>query len=551
MKYFSLDTVVAAYKANKGITKNKFWGLLAILSSLDKVAKPAVSYDFSTAMVSEFLEQLFFVDDDKRNYSSDSTWNIMLSNQWVAKVSDQMFSKTPNIYDIAVWYFRLKPFDDGITPKDIISLFLTESNISLEDAKKLFDFTAKELSFSDTLYFESELFRRSGLTGADKSVTFESDTVKARPGELARAPFIQTLYAGQSTLECLIITPFKFSDYYQAKGILSESQVLSNQTIYYGSPGTGKSFKVKKYLKDNNIPEDYIFRTTFHPDSDYASFVGGYKPVTEEGKITYKFVPQSFTEAYVKAKKCTEQVYLVIEEINRGNCAQIFGDLFQLLDRKNGVSEYPIKGEADLIKYLNEECGIPGDTLSLPANLNIIATMNTSDQSLFPMDSAFKRRWDWKYIPTTPPTDEDKTFELKVIKVGDFEYSWKEFLKAVNEKIYAATRSEDKQLGYWFVKTGDDNKISISDFVSKVVFYLWNDVFKDLGPKDCNPFTIEVDGKKSLMSFNSFFELGIDNNITESIGVLHTFLKNFNLTPDVDKEVQKAQDASNSEGPQA
>ncbi len=242
---------------------------------------------------------------------------------------------------------------------------------------------------------------------------------------------------------------------------------------------------------------------------------------------------------------------MVIEEINRGNCAQIFGDLFQLLDRKNGVSEYPIKGEADLIKYLNEECGIPGDTLSLPANLNIIATMNTSDQSLFPMDSAFKRRWDWKYIPTTPPTDEDKTFELKVIKVGDFEYSWKEFLKAVNEKIYAATRSEDKQLGYWFVKTGDDNKISISDFVSKVVFYLWNDVFKDLGPKDCNPFTIEVDGKKSLMSFNSFFELGIDNNITESIGVLHTFLKNFNLTPDVDKEVQKAQDASNSEGPQA
>ncbi len=426
--------------------------------------------------------------------------------------------------------------------------------------------------------------------------------------------------------------------------IVTNTSPINNgmQIIYYGSPGTGKSFKVKKYLKDRNVPEDYIFRTTFHPDFDYASFVGSYKPVSNKGSwtntkltkediinlffdskdedkypksikarywyealyhtedirrlgltpeiiadeldklgfdktrythelsclfkiydwlkessligtnaITYKFVPQAFTEAYVKAKKCTEQVYLVIEEINRGNCAQIFGDLFQLLDRKNGVSEYPIKGEADLIKYLNEKCGIPGDTLSLPANLNIIATMNTSDQSLFPMDSAFKRRWDWKYIPTTPPKDEDKTFELKVIEVGDFEYSWKEFLEAANARIYAATRSEDKQLGYWFVKTGDDNKISISDFVSKVVFYLWNDVFKDLGPKDCNPFTIEVDGKKSIMPFNSFFELDSENNITENIGVLHTFLKNFNLTPDVAKEIQEAQDASNLEGPQA
>ncbi len=277
-----------------------------------------------------------------------------------------------------------------------------------------------------------------------------------------------------------------------------------------------------------------------------------------KNEIIYEFVPQAFTEAYVKAKKCTEQVYLVIEEINRGNCAQIFGDLFQLLDRKNGVSEYPIKCEADLIKYLNEECGIEGDTLSLPANLNIIATMNTSDQSLFPMDSAFKRRWDWKYIPTMPPANEDKLLEFhqegnkdKGLNVGDFVYSWKKFLEAANARIYAATRSEDKQLGYWFVKTGDDNKISISDFVSKVVFYLWNDVFKDLGPKDCNPFTIEVDGKKSIMPFNSFFELDSENNITENIGVLHTFLKNFNLTPDVAKEIQEAQDASNLEGPQA
>ncbi len=324
------------------------------------------------------------------------------------------------------------------------------------------------------------------------------------------------------------------------------------QVIYYGSPGTGKSWKVKNEVL-SGINDNYIFRTTFHPDSDYASFVGGYKPVTKGEKIIYKFVPQTFTDAYIKAKKNEgEQVYLVIEEINRGNCAQIFGDLFQLLDRKDGVSEYPIKGDADLIKYLNEECDIPECTISLPSNLNIIATMNTSDQSLFPMDSAFKRRWDWKYIPTTPPVNEDRLFHFqdKGLQLGEFEYSWKEFLNAANERILTATRSEDKQLGYWFVKTSDDNKISISDFVSKVVFYLWNDVFKDLGPKECNPFTIEVDGKKSVLSFNSFFEFDIDNKITENIGVLHTFLKNFKLTPDLDKAVRKAQVANNLKGPQ-
>ena len=335
------------------------------------------------------------------------------------------------------------------------------------------------------------------------------------------------------------------------------------QTIYFGSPGTGKSHKVKTdVLKE--VPEEQIFRTTFHPDSDYASFVGCYKPVChsakgaqEASRISYEFSPQVFTKAYCKAwKNPDRQIYLVIEEINRGNCAQIFGDLFQLLDRKDGVSEYPIDADTDLRLYLETELakaedgetdgsrGIEGGKLSLPSNLNILATMNTSDQSLFPMDSAFKRRWEWKYIPTAAPKGKDRQMELAIentietkdgrkINAGNYEYSWKDFLTKINDKILNVTHSEDKQLGYWFVKPDDGtDNISIGSFVSKVVFYLWNDVFKDMGARDTNPFTIKVNGKNELMSFNSFFEENTEGEVVENLGVLHTFLTNVGLTPE-------------------
>ena len=432
----------------------------------------------------------------------------------------------------------------------------------------------------------------------------------------------------------------------------------SKQTIFYGSPGTGKSWTVQNDILDG-VKDDFIFRTTFHPDTDYSAFVGCYKPIKKKventkrvlsaedlaaiyvrdvvptehlktghieprikfgieyceyfggslgkydinnvlelagielatgciedrvgmtyvkygvsvglkldaqkntGTITYDFVPQVFTEAYIKAwQNPTEQVYLVIEEINRGNCAQIFGDLFQLLDRKKGISEYPVKAETALAEYLSNVLegdaaeGIRDGKLSLPANLNIIATMNTSDQDLFPMDSAFKRRWDWKYIPTTPPADKSRTMELSfkdktttkygtTIDAGDYEYDWTEFLEKINEKIQNATHSDDKQLGFWFVKTEEGaEEITISSFVSKVVFSLWNDVFKDMGAKDSNPFTIKVDGKNVVMSFNSFFEMNSFGQIVENIGVLHTFLRNVGVEPKVKKAIADAQDAA-------
>ena len=266
---------------------------------------------------------------------------------------------------------------------------------------------------------------------------------------------------------------------------------LALQQIYYGAPGTGKSYRIKKLLKKMDVHKGNIFRTTFHPDSDYSSFVGAYKPtmkpvddkykavVGKDEEIAYSFVPQTFIKAYTQAyKKPNENVYLIIEEINRGNCAQIFGDLFQLLDRDdNGVSEYPIKADSDLKMYLEEELenhpdGIKDGELCLPSNLYIWATMNTSDQSLFPIDSAFKRRWDWEYEPIKYKNKD------WVIEIAGNKYSWISFQRIINDMIFEATNSEDKMLGDYFVKPCN-NIISEKQFVNKVLFYLWNDVCKD------------------------------------------------------------------------
>lgn len=358
------------------------------------------------------------------------------------------------------------------------------------------------------------------------------------------------------------------------------------QQIYYGAPGTGKS----KTIKDLTFGESVI-RTTFHPDSDYASFVGTYKPITEEvtlrdcyGKkvideetnevvkeerIAYKFIPQAFLEAYVKAWKklgANKKQFLIIEEINRGNCAQIFGDLFQLLDRNEyGFSDYPIVADKDMQKYLEKEFEgweitnkdeinqlygeanmvnliMKGERLVLPSNLYIWATMNTSDQSLFPIDSAFKRRWDWKYVPIREGRDKETNAPLNwYINTGDKQYKWWSFISKVNELIGSLTNSEDKKLGYFFCKA-KDGEIDADLFVSKVIFYLWNDVFKDYGFDD-KDFQDE-EGK--ILSFDRFYE---DKNgkTNVDIAIVKQFLENLGVDEFISEEGEEYINANEDE----
>lgn len=307
----------------------------------------------------------------------------------------------------------------------------------------------------------------------------------------------------------------------------------SLQQIFYGAPGTSKSTTIKRIIGDCQQ-----HRITFHPDTDYSNFVGCYKPTkeTDGTDITYEFVAQTFVKAYIEAwKKLVEddnekRVFLIIEEINRGNCAQIFGDLFQLLDRDdNGYSDYEIEPDADLQRYLEkafaDSPAVPqmiakGKIMQLPPNLYIWATMNTSDQSLFPIDSAFKRRWEWKYLPIK---NDGKGH---IIRVDDTRaYDWWEFLNAVNNRIEKLTEQEDKQLGYWFAKPNTGVEISVDRFVSKVVFYLWNDVFKDFAKDANSPFVIKgADEKRHELKFNMFFDK-YGNAIPEIVAIFIEGLK--------------------------
>ena len=347
----------------------------------------------------------------------------------------------------------------------------------------------------------------------------------------------------------------------QASTDKSNSQKGVLQQIFYGAPGTGKSHTIKEETK-----EEDVIRITFHPDTDYSSFVGAYKPTTtllpicdelgqpmkigstvlHKEQIVYEFVAQSFLQAYVNAWKKydkDDKQYLVIEEINRGNCAQIFGDLFQLLDRNDyGFSDYPIKADADMKRQLQKAFAglaieqsdkinaiyegkdivsqvLNGDILLLPNNLYIWATMNTSDQSLFPIDSAFKRRWDWTYMPIS---NAEKHW---VIGVDGNNYDWWQFLEKINEKIGSTTNSEDKKLGYFFCKA-QNGIISAKAFVGKVIFYLWNDVFKDYEFVDA--IFNDVDGSK--LSFEKFYTSeGLMSEIVE--GKVELFLKNLKIEP--------------------
>ena len=326
---------------------------------------------------------------------------------------------------------------------------------------------------------------------------------------------------------------------------------LPLQQIFYGAPGTGKSNTIKRTVDDQG---KICFRTTFHPDSDYSTFVGCYKPTmkhstitkdgvtTREEKIVYRFEPQAFTNAYVQAWNSKEKVYLVIEEINRGNCAQIFGDLFQLLDRKNGESEYPINADTALADYLqvaladSNRDDIPAEVksgmkLKLPSNLYIWATMNTSDQSLFPIDSAFKRRWDWTYIPIK---QHDEGYRIKIDTVT---YDWWGFLEKINQVIGDTTSSEDKKLGYFFVKA-EDKEIGADKFVSKVLFYLWNDVFKNYGFD--NPIFSRGENKK--FAFSDFFT----KEGAPETSMVNQFLRKLDETIDKENSFEKIPDVNDS-----
>ncbi len=400
---------------------------------------------------------------------------------------------------------------------------LNGSSLSEDEKRKLQSLSMDETSKSYLERFMTDYSWWNGAKTIDRGDFYVSPILNCAKLVNASQSYIADLCAFLADKKDLVDAIIHSAEEVSTKK--SDNQNLrALQQIYFGAPGTGKSHEIKSQIQKHKS-----FRITFHPDTDYSSFVGAYKPTSvevpmlttlgekaipvkdmegnplTENKIIYTYVKQAFLNAYIEAwkeqeKETPQPVYLVIEEINRGNCAQIFGDIFQLLDRNsNGFSDYAIVPDADLSRHVKkdleklvivnkedinaiyEECEedmvdkvVNGKVLLLPNNLYIWATMNTSDQSLFPIDSAFKRRWDWKYIKIA---DAHKNWQ---IKIGTKTYDWWQFVQAINYFVFDATQSEDKNLGYFFAKA-KDSIINAETFVSKVIFYLYTDVFKDYG----------------------------------------------------------------------
>ena len=256
--------------------------------------------------------------------------------------------------------------------------------------------------------------------------------------------------------------------------------------IYYGTPGCGKSYKVNK---DFNNTEFSVYRTTFHPEYSNSDFVGQIIPKSEDDEIKYKFQEGPFTLAlYDAIKNPTKKVCLIIEEINRGNASAIFGDIFQLLDRNNdGTSIYSINNEP-IKNYLNKK-GININKITIPSNMWIIATMNTSDQNVFTLDTAFKRRWRMHRIINEFDKNEEYDNKLASMYIPGSSYTWEQFITTINIEIMrknpTGLNSEDKQIGVYFVTENELSVIPINNdkdgmdkFIEKVLLYIWDDVAK-------------------------------------------------------------------------
>lgn len=443
--------------------------------------------------------------------------NIFLPNQWfyIASYFTDFFNELQKYKRYALQVTtkeRLKELNGNeLTGSELNNV----SNLDLDEASKkhlirfITDYSwwggAKTIDRGD--FYVSPILANANLVNASQSFVADLCAFLANKQELVQA--IINKEEGKSSFNKISFDR------------------VSLQQIFYGAPGTGKSHTIK--MTTDGVDSKFVVRTTFHPDSDYSTFVGAYKPKMEvmprynpqtgeqmgvEKRIVYAYTPQAFLKAYIIAWQNPEQpVYLIVEEINRGNCAQIFGDLFQLLDRgDDGYSCYPIKADQDMQMHLMEVFAgydaLPenirsGEELVLPSNLYIWATMNTSDQSLFPIDSAFKRRWEWKYIPISQGKDKESGKLMQwSIEAEGVSYDWWSFLEVMNKRVGDITSSEDKKLGFFFCKADGQGVISADKLVSKVMFYLWNDVFKDYPD---NPIAMYLKEEGGEFTYGDFY----------------------------------------------
>ena len=349
--------------------------------------------------------------------------------------------------------------------------------------------------------------------------------------------------------------PLKKEDYEAALGLVSEIQQNSKlvtkgrsksgvtnkqqaalkggeNVIFYGAPGTGKSNRVERKIKKAGKRP---FRTVFHPDLQNSDFFGCLKPQMDGEKVRYGFLPGPFMKALAEAyKEPAEQVFLVIEELNRAAAAAVFGDLFLLLDRDDdGRGEYDVSFPShESEEWFRGEPGCSGAELRLPSNLFIYATMNSADQGVYPIDTAFRRRWRQEYLPLNYEAGHATAGEIAYIDLEKKPHTmeWRRFVEVLNHylvSIPALAIAEDRLLGQWFVKKKELDGAGIPE---KVLLYLWDDLLRHEGREHI----FDTDMIKTYGALDKAGKAGTRFLSAAFLGVLNTISKAESESVDAD-----------------
>lgn len=479
--YSSIDQLIKARdEVQISIKKPEtFAGIILLLLSSKKVQ----DYYYHADMV-EFanLANLAFTLKEVETKVSEKSWFALFTPNWATLALTRFLNgKSININTLLVTIFWSK---DAIfieaQKKKLYSLIGKKDFDTLFIDKKIEDYNADQpISRDDYL----DRIKGKNLD-ASLTIKYDNSFVVKDAGDLNASPFSQTLYSGLEIKQIINIFDFNIIGEFNVNAkhynIVKPTSNISRKPqnlLLYGVAGVGKSYNINKITGED---ETYIERIVFHPDYLNTDFIGQILPkVNSDGKIDYQFKAGPFTKILKKAIGDPDNhYYLVIEEINRGNAPAIFGEVFQLLDRRDeGSSTYRISH--DLIA--EEVFGDPDKPIFIPSNLTILATMNTADQNVFTLDTAFQRRWTMRMIE-----NNIENCNYKNAPILDTGVSWRVFNTVINEHILEVNKdtlsSEDKRLGAFFVRADElklpDNLENGIPFAEKVVKYLWDDVFK-------------------------------------------------------------------------
>lgn len=412
--------------------------------------------------------------------------------------SEELNNATEIANDTKLFLKAMKPSDATLFER-----FLTDRDWWFQPLKKTDQMNGKTLDRGDAFQSSFDLAARVIVANSSRLLTIvkaftASEDLRRYFETLSKEPVKYLDEDASSIIHLLSAKPAKVGCNY----------------IYYGAPGTGKSHQLNELTEG-----DRKIVTVFHPDTQNSDFIGSLKPTNVSGSVTYAFRPGPFTTALLEALKNPEQnVYLVIEEINRAPAAAVFGELFQLLDRENGASKYEIDfTDPDMQAYINEQLKAEGlderSKLSIPANLSLLATMNSSDQAVMPLDTAFKRRWSFRYMKLDFENPAVSSQKLRIMTTqGVYYITWKDFAnKVVNHQLKEMKVPEDRLIGPFFLSSTElsNSETSKEAISGKLFVYLWDDVLRHKGrniifDKNIGTFgelhELFIEGKKPVFS---------------------------------------------------